>query len=176
MIKNGRPYTDENGYIDDALITRHNYVELKLVGDWIKNNIRKSGVILHGRTSYGLKHLLKSDINLYLTNNTNNEFKDAMLLSGYKPVNPDELNWRYRIILTREINSNPSPFFKWVKQFKDDRNPRGDFARDMINDFKFPVFAEHDLIEEYLNRNHACKGALKAFEELWSAYARETAD
>ena len=46
------------------------------------------------KTSYGLKHILQRDTGLYLTNN---EFKDAMLLCGYEPVNPDTINWNYCI-------------------------------------------------------------------------------
>ena len=42
----------------------------------------------------GIKHLLERDTGIYLTNN---EFKDAMLQAGYEPVDPNELNWHYRI-------------------------------------------------------------------------------
>lgn len=55
MIKNGRPYTDENGHIDDALITDHNDEEIAAVGEWIKENVRAARKILRGRTSYGMK-------------------------------------------------------------------------------------------------------------------------
>ena len=114
MIKNGRPYTNENGWEDGGLITDHGDEVKKAVDGWIGKNIRTAKKILRGRTSYGMKHILEHDTDIYLTNN---EFKDAMLLAGYSPVNPGELNWRYRIVLTRDINDNHSPFFKWAEKF-----------------------------------------------------------
>lgn len=56
----------------------------------------------YDKTSYGLKHILEHDTGIYLTNN---EFKDAMLICGYEPVNPQELNWTYCI-------SKKSPAFE----------------------------------------------------------------
>ena len=108
MIRNGRPYTNENGFIDEALITERGDEDIAVVDGWIRKNIRTGKKVLHGHTSYGMKHLLEHDTGIYLTNN---EFKDAMLLAGFQPVNPKELNWKYRIELTREINRNPSPRF-----------------------------------------------------------------
>ena len=105
---------------------------------------------------------------------TNNEFKDAMLLAGYQPVNPKDLNWKYRIELTREINDTPSPFFHWARTFEMDATPCRDFVRDMLHDFEFPILAEHDIIARYLGRIGACSGAVEAFEELWREYAGET--
>lgn len=170
MLINNRPYSNENGHIDKSLITERSEDAIDMVMEWIRGNVRRSGRILQGRTSYGLKHLLESDVGIYLTNN---EFKDAMLLAGFKPVNPNELNWRYRIVLTREVNHNPSPFFRWAAQYKDEPNPCGDFVRDMLGDFNFPVFAERSVILRYLSRCGACSEAVDAFKELWRAYARE---
>ena len=171
MLKNGRPYSIENGSIDDKLITDRSENEIYKVMGWIKDNIRSDKKILRGHTSYGMKHLMEHDLGLYLTNN---EFKDAMLLSGYKPVDPNELNWRYRILLTRYINDNPSPFFKWVKErYKADNSPKGDFARDMVSDFEFPTFAEHGVILNYLILNGACDEAVDVFERLWNEYKRK---
>ena len=132
-----------------------------------RKNIRTGKKILQGHTSYGMKHLLEHDTGVYLTNN---EFKDAMLLAGYRPVNPNSLNWKYRIELTREINDNPSPFFRWAGNFEADASPCGDFVRDMLHDFEFPVLAEHDVIARYLGRIGACSGAVEAFEMLWREY------
>ncbi len=164
MLKNNRPYTNENGAVDEALITDCNEAEIRLVGEWIRENIRPAKSILAGRASYGLKHILQDDTGVYLTNN---QFKDAMLLAGYKPVDPNELNWRYRIVLTHEINYNPSSFFRWVGQFADEASPRGDFAGDMKRDFQFPALADYGIILNYLERIGACSGAIEAFEELW---------
>ena len=46
------------------------------------------------QAQYGLKHNLQRDTGLYLTNN---EFKDAMLMCGYPPVDANKLNWYYCI-------------------------------------------------------------------------------
>ena len=94
MMINGRPYSNENGYIDDSLITSHLQEEIDTVMDWIAEYISPRKTPLYGHTSYGIKHLLERDTHIYLTNN---EFKDAMLQAGYKPVDPDELNWCYCI-------------------------------------------------------------------------------
>lgn len=39
MLKNGRPYSNENGSIDAALITDHPRDEIELVKAWINENI-----------------------------------------------------------------------------------------------------------------------------------------
>lgn len=94
MIKNGRPYSIENGYVDADLITDHPEDEQRIVMDWIRDNLLPRKTILYERTSYGLKHLLERDTGIYLTNN---EFKDAMLFAGYEPSDPNEINWTYGI-------------------------------------------------------------------------------
>lgn len=94
MIVNNKPYTNENGWIDDSLLSNHPKNEIDAVLAWIEKNIEPRKTPLKRFSSYGLKHVLEYDIRLYLTNN---EFKDAMLMAGYEPVNPDELNWHYRI-------------------------------------------------------------------------------
>ena len=102
MIKNGRPYTDENGYVDDRLITDLPQDVQDTVMKWIRERIVPRKTVLHGKTSYGLKHLLERDTNIYLSNN---EFKDAMMICGYEPHDPNRLNWEYAI-------SRKSPCFK----------------------------------------------------------------
>ena len=94
MIKDGKPYTNENGWTDDGLITDRSENERETALRWIRENIRPRKTPLRERTSYGIKHILQRDTKLYLTNN---EFKSAMLLCGYEPVDPNELNWHYRI-------------------------------------------------------------------------------
>lgn len=170
MIKNGRPYTNENGWEDSGLITEHSDDVRNKVESWINKNIHTARKILSGWTSYGLKHILEHDTGIYLTNN---EFKDAMLKAGFSPVDPRELNWRYRIVLTRDINDNPSPFFKWAKRYKKENSPCGDFVRDMLSDHDFPKTASHREISRYLHRIGACIGALAAFDELWRTYERK---
>lgn len=94
MIKNNRPYTDENGWIDDGLITDLPQEEVDEVLNWIRTNLLQRKTINSYHTSYGLKHLLERDTRIYLTNN---QFKDAMWMCGYKPKDVNELNWRYAI-------------------------------------------------------------------------------
>jgi hypothetical protein len=93
-MKDGKPYSTENGYIDAALITEHLQQEIDIVFNWIAENISPRKTPLLDYTSYGLKHILERDTGIYMTNN---EFKDAMLSCGYAPVNPNELNWNYCI-------------------------------------------------------------------------------
>ena len=94
MIKNGRPYSIENGYEDADLITDHSETDQHIVMDWIVNNLVPRKTVLYESSSYGLKHILERDTGIYLTNN---EFKDAMLLAGFEPANPNDINWYYRI-------------------------------------------------------------------------------
>lgn len=103
MIKNNRPYTDENGWIDESLVTDLSPEEQKIVIDWVKTNISPRKTVLFERTSYGMKHILESDTGIYLTNN---QFKDAMLMCGFKPVDSNALNWNYCI-------SKKSKAFDW---------------------------------------------------------------
>ena len=169
MLKNGKPYSIENGWEDARLLSDENDETVIAVSEWIRTNVRRGEKILRGRTSYGIKHDLQHDTGIYLTNN---QFKDAILMAGYEPVNPNELNWHYRIVLTRDINANENPFFIKCRA-SGTGCPEGDFAADMLRDSGFPVFADHDVILRYLHRVNACDGAVRAFENLWSAYERE---
>ncbi len=94
MIKNGKPYTNENGFIDSKLLSDRSSDEVYVICNWINNSIlpRKTPLLEH--TSYDLKHLLEKDTGVYLTNN---EFKDAMLICGFAPIDADKLNWSYCI-------------------------------------------------------------------------------
>lgn len=94
MLKNNRPFTNENGFIDAGLITDKDPEEMEEVFKWIHEKLIPRKTHLTGRSSYGIKHTLERDTGIYLTNN---EFKDAMLLCGYSPVDPNELNWEYCI-------------------------------------------------------------------------------
>ena len=94
MIKDGKPCTNENGWLDDGLLTDRPKEEQEIALRWIRENIRPRKTPLRERTSYGIKHLLQKDTGLYLSNN---EFKHGMLLSGYEPTDPNELNWHYCI-------------------------------------------------------------------------------
>lgn len=94
MLLLGRPYTDENGRVDDALIDSLTEKERETLLDWIRVHIHKSSYINHKRTSYSLKHLFQEETGIYVTNN---QFKDAMIELDFYPADPDELNWHYAI-------------------------------------------------------------------------------
>ena len=168
MIKNNRPYTNENGYEDAELITDTTPVEMKAVQEWIRDNIRPADTV-YERSSYGLKHFLEHDTGVYLTNN---QFKDAMYLAGFMPEDENELNWSYRIFFPREVSYNPSPFVRWLKEKHLGKDtPIGDLAADVAAETSFPVFAEHSVIKQYLEYMNACDGVMDAFETAWKEYA-----
>lgn len=101
MIRNGHPYTNENGAVDDDLISSRPKEIQEKVFDWIYQSLIPRKTVLKDTTSYGLKHKLDNEIGIYLTNN---EFKDAMMECGYEPCDPNELNWHYCL-------SKKSPIF-----------------------------------------------------------------
>ena len=88
---------------DEALLTDLPKEDQEAVLDWIRNNIIPRKTKLSGHTSYGIKHICEGDTKIYTTNN---QFKHAMLLAGYKPVDAHDLNWTYRI-------SRKSPAFDY---------------------------------------------------------------
>lgn len=102
MLLLGRPYTDENGHIDDELFTDLTEEDQAKVMTWIKENIIPIKGVNYKHTSYGLKHYIQKELGIYMTNN---QFKDAMLEAGFYPADPNKLNWNYRI-------SEKSPCFK----------------------------------------------------------------
>ena len=97
-VVDGRAWTEG----DTALLTDMTEEEQAKVTAWIRENILPRKTPLLSRSSYGMKHLLERDTKIYMTNN---QFKDAMLLCGYEPVDERLLNWNYRI-------SKKSPAFK----------------------------------------------------------------
>lgn len=54
-----------------------------------------SSTVDNGITSYGMKHIFEDQVNGFYTHN--GQFKGAMLIAGYLPVNPHELNWIYKV-------------------------------------------------------------------------------
>lgn len=60
---------------------------------WIDHAIAPSGRVNNRRTSYVLKHQFERE-GFYITNG---QFKGAMLLAGYMPVNIYALNWCFSI-------------------------------------------------------------------------------
>lgn len=97
-VVEGRAWTED----DTGLVTDMTEEEQEKIMAWIHENILPRKTPLLTRSSYGIKHLLERDTGIYMTNN---QFKDAMLLCGYEPVDERLLNWNYRI-------SKKSPAFK----------------------------------------------------------------
>lgn len=94
MIINNKPYTNENGWEDKDLINELTVEKQKMVLTWIRNGIKPRKTMNLRHSSYGLKHILQNDTEVYLTNN---QFKDAMMICGFDPIDPNELNWHYCI-------------------------------------------------------------------------------
>lgn len=95
MIENGRPCTiTPSGFVDDELLTDCTEEEQRVVLNWIRENFISSEKHFRYKTSYSLKHAAEHSTGIYLTNN---QFKDAMMMCGYNPVDPNALNWEYCI-------------------------------------------------------------------------------
>ena len=58
MLKNGRPYSNENGEIDDKLITERTKEEIDIVCDWIKTKLNRIKTPNYEKTSYGLNRII----------------------------------------------------------------------------------------------------------------------
>ena len=68
--------------------------EQEMVLTWLRYNVLPAKEPLYGHTSYGMKHTLETRTNIYLTNN---QFKEAMLLCGFYPVETDMKNWNFYV-------------------------------------------------------------------------------
>lgn len=102
MIKDGRPYTNEQGHTDYELIDDLSPDQQSDLIGWIDEFISPSKYKNTRHNSYSLKHRFeKSDKGFYLTNN---QFKDAMLAAGHFPVDQDALNWEYKIKVAEKSN------------------------------------------------------------------------
>lgn len=93
-IVDGHPVTENMGSIDRSLLSNLTADEQDIVVNWILRNIFPRKTPLYHPSSYGLKHVLERDTKIYTTNN---QFKDAMLVLGFHPVNEGELNWHFCI-------------------------------------------------------------------------------
>ena len=85
ITSDGHAWTEK----DEALFSDVRPEDRELALLWVKWNLwpRKTCSKV---SSYRLKHLLERDTHIYLTNN---QFKDLMLLCGYRVHNPLTLNW-----------------------------------------------------------------------------------
>lgn len=101
MIRDGKPYTNENGWEDKRLITDALPERQEQVARWIDEYISPAKKKNPNHTSYTLKHRFAR----WLGANekmSNNQFKDAMMIKGYMPVDPNELNWFYKIKVAKD--------------------------------------------------------------------------
>ena len=90
VIKDGKPATGN----DTSLLTRFPENVQAAVKEWIRLYLTPTKKTPCPWTSYTLKHILERDLGLYMTNN---QFKHAMLLCGYQPVDEHVLNWHFCI-------------------------------------------------------------------------------
>jgi hypothetical protein len=67
-------------------------VEQAALLEWTRLAIKPAKTVAPN-TSYGIKHDFES-VGFYISNG---QLKGAMLAAGYVPVDPDELNWEFRI-------------------------------------------------------------------------------
>ena len=65
-----------------------------LLSWWINEYIQPIKTVNHQQSSYSLKHLAENVLDHYVSNG---QLKMAMLYAGYKPIDPKELNWHFRI-------------------------------------------------------------------------------
>ena len=87
-------HQDKSATIDAELLSDESPEIQHAVLDWIKENLYPRKTPLMSPSSYGLKHILQSETDIYLTNNA---FKDAMLQCGFEPHDWDEVHWRFGI-------------------------------------------------------------------------------
>lgn len=165
-IVNGRP---QSGY-DNKLLTAADSQTIRVVGSWIKQNIVPSDEI-HFRTSWGLGCLFQQETGIFLSEN---QFKDAMLLAGYAPVDPDETDWRFRIRMLRDTVENFNPFLDWATLNVDTESTQGTLIKDLLADSDFPIFANRSLIEDYLRTKYMNNDIIRLFSEIWDQYAADT--
>lgn len=152
------------------MVKEYSENQIAVIGEWIRKNIRP-GRLISEYDSCALKQLLEIDTGICMTNDA---VKEAMLLAGFRPECSGDENWRFRIQLVREINENPNPFFNWlmVEEYADGTT-EADFISDVAQDFRFPVFADHDIIRGYLEDEDVCEETIDVFEKLWEKYKVE---
>lgn len=95
------PFHDGKISIDNETMNDLDEDTRYTVLEWIKWRIVPAKKFNFHHSSYGIKHRLQEELNIYLTNN---QFKHAMLMCGYLPKDENETNWIYAI-------SDKSPCF-----------------------------------------------------------------
>lgn len=113
MIKNGHPVTlyRESGITPpegedwDSEYDGHRFDELSLedqaaVKKWFFDNFESASTYgTKAPSSYGLKHMAECIVSTGYV--SNDQMKDALLSWGFKPKNPHECNWTFKIKFRR---------------------------------------------------------------------------
>lgn len=143
----------------------------ELLSWWLNEFVRPEKHFNHIQSSYRLKHLFEQVVHEYLSNG---QLKMAMLKAGYKPLDPTELNWHFKI---RKVDIRPKvkSFYDWcILNYEDLDNPAGDLTRDIRSDRDYPkTVSNKRVIINYLQRRGACKEALDTFNQVWRRYEDE---
>ena len=138
---------------------------------WLNEFVRPEKHYNHQQSSYRLKHLFEQVVHEYLSNG---QLKMAMLKAGYKPLDPTELNWHFKI---RKVDIRPKvkSFYEWcISNYDDLDNAAGDLITDMRGDRDYPkTVSNKRVIINYLQRRRACKEALDTFNQVWRHYKAE---
>lgn len=95
-IYNDIPYTYNkqlDTYDTDLFTDLESEEQKNICISWVKDKYTEAKYI-NKHTSYQMKHRLQEDTGVCLTDN---QFKHLMLISGYKPVNDMEFQWRYKV-------------------------------------------------------------------------------
>ena len=134
MLKNNRPYTiGDGGVVDDSLVTTLADDDVAKVFEWIRNNIKPAEDVCERYTSYSIKHMLETDTGVYTTNN---QFKDAMLLCGFKAEDVDELNWKFYIDrYSPAFIKNEEPLKERFQKLRSEMSMEGDWSQAKFADF-----------------------------------------
>ena len=95
-IVNAKPITvhPHGGSIDDETLDQLPKDKIIIVRCWIKKFLFTNPYNPETKSDYHLKHILEHDTGIYLTNN---QFKEAMRICGYEPVDASEPNLQYCI-------------------------------------------------------------------------------
>src|SRR5208283_1682034 len=96
--------------------------------NWVRDVLMPAKTVFR-RSSYGMKHDFARDRDgFYIWNGA---FKGAMLAAGYRPVDADELNWRFRV-------KPAHPLTRW-EQRKFGLHGRGWLVRDRWREVGYVV-------------------------------------
>lgn len=81
-------------YLDDSLLDDLPKRQQKEVMKWIQDNLYLRKTPNNPYHSYHLKHIIEWDIGVYMAEN---QLKDAMLRSGYEPIDKYDASWIFTI-------------------------------------------------------------------------------